>query len=137
MPPIYVDLEQTKRRIALLKRYEQKYPLREGEFICKHYNTCAASLPGYHEFRERTMSHVGHRFDLRLSDKPRRVVIVGQESGLTTRIATNASARSAASASASCCARPIGYVNHAAVWATVASVGAFDASLVPIFSAAR
>lgn len=27
------------------------------------------------------MSHVGHRFDLRLNDKPLRVVVVGQESG--------------------------------------------------------
>ncbi|OBB15860.1 hypothetical protein A5662_06465 [Mycobacteriaceae bacterium 1482268.1] len=81
MPPICVDLEQTQRRIALLRQYERRYLLREGEFICEHYSACAASVPAYHDFREGTMSHVGHGFDLRLGDKPLRVVVVGQESG--------------------------------------------------------
>jgi hypothetical protein len=51
-PPIYVDLEQTQRRIALLQQYVQHDLLSEGEFICDHYNACAASVPGYHDFRE-------------------------------------------------------------------------------------
>lgn len=80
-PPILVDLEQTQHRIARLRQYVDEYLLREGEFICEHYSACAASVPAYHDFREGTMSHVGHRFDLRRGDKPLRVVVVGQESG--------------------------------------------------------
>jgi hypothetical protein len=78
-PSIHVDLEQTQRRITQLRRYVEDNLLREGEFVCSHENACRASIDPFHVFREGTMSHVGHRFDLRIGDKPLRVVVVGQE----------------------------------------------------------
>ncbi|KGI69919.1 hypothetical protein MJO55_23600 [Mycolicibacterium rufum] len=81
-PPIYVDLQSTQDRISNLRRYVEENLLREGEFICPHLNSCQTSIRPGDGFREGTMSHVGHRFDLRVGDKPLRVVVVGQESGL-------------------------------------------------------
>ncbi|MGO9730296.1 hypothetical protein [Mycobacterium sp.] len=53
--------------------------LREGKFRCSHYKACEASKRPGDVFLEGTMSHVGRRFDLRLGNKPLRIVVVGQE----------------------------------------------------------
>jgi hypothetical protein len=53
--------------------------LKGNRFICPHRTACKASIPSQHSFLAGTMSHVGKRYDLRLGDKPLRVVVVGQE----------------------------------------------------------
>jgi hypothetical protein len=78
-PPIRVDLEGTRRRFAELQRYVECSLLREGKFICSHYDECLASKRIDHDFLEGTMSAVGRCFDLLRGDKPLRVVVVGQE----------------------------------------------------------
>lgn len=78
-PTIHVYPARTRRRFAELQRYVEDKLLREGKFICGHYEACEASKRASHDFLEGTMSHVGRRFDLRRGDKPLRVVVVGQE----------------------------------------------------------
>jgi len=82
--PITVDLPATRRRIAKLSRYVDDNLLRDDKFICASRTGCRRSLKPGQVFRAGTMSHVGRRFDLRLGDKPLRIVVVGQEAKDTT-----------------------------------------------------
>jgi hypothetical protein len=77
--PITVDLPATRRRIAGLSRYVEDHLLRQNTFICGSCSSCRRSREPGHVFRTGTMGHVGHQFDLRMGDKPLRVVVVGQE----------------------------------------------------------
>jgi len=79
MPPITVDLPATRRRIAKLSRYVEANLLQDNRFICGTCTACRNSRRAGDVFRAGTMGHVGKRFDLRLGDKPLRVVVVGQE----------------------------------------------------------
>lgn len=85
--PIYVDLPRTRRRIARLGEYVEANLLRNGRFICPHRTECQSSaLARKHIFLPGTMSHVGRRYDLRLGDKPLRIVVVGQEAAPKTHL---------------------------------------------------
>ncbi len=79
---ITVDTVATRGRIARLRRYVQKSLLKDDAFLCGQLDACRASAKPHHQFREGTMSHVGHRYDLTLDGKALRVMVVGQESGL-------------------------------------------------------
>lgn len=81
--PISVDLGATRRRVRRLRRYVERGLLDQGEFLCPHFDACRASIAAGDQFREGTMSHVGRRFDLVRDGEPLRVVVVGQESGLS------------------------------------------------------
>ena len=78
-PSIYVDLPRSRRRVHRLRANVEAKLLRSGGFICPHYSACESSVTAPHDFLPGTMSHVGRRYDLRLGDKPVRVVVVGQE----------------------------------------------------------
>ena len=77
--PTYVDLSRTRRRVQRLRTNVEAKLLRSAEFTCPHYSACSSSVKEHHDFLAGTMSHVGRRYDLRLGEKPLRVVIVGQE----------------------------------------------------------
>jgi hypothetical protein len=79
---IEVDVAGTERRIRALRRYVNSRLLSADDtFICPHRDACRGSIATSDVFREGTMSHVGHRFDLQRDGRPLRVVVVGQESG--------------------------------------------------------
>lgn len=80
--PIFVDMPGTRRRVARLRRYVKGTLLDGNEFRCPHEDACRRSTKRGYQFREETMSHVGRRFDMFLGEKPLRVMVVGQESGL-------------------------------------------------------
>jgi len=78
---IEVDLGATRRRIKRLRRYVAANLLKDRSFLCPYRRECRRSLSDADVFRPATMSHVGHRFDLRLDGRDLRIVVVGQESG--------------------------------------------------------
>jgi hypothetical protein len=78
--PINVDLAATEDRRRRLQKFADDVFFRGNEFVCPHLDQCRGSRRPGDVFFEGTMSHVGRRFDLRLGDKPLRVVVVGQES---------------------------------------------------------
>ena len=80
-PVVVVDLSATRNRIRRLRRYVDSNLLNQDGFICAAQEECRSSCRPGDAFREGTMSHVGHRFDLRLGGRPLRIVVVGQESG--------------------------------------------------------
>ena len=78
---ISVDVAGSRRRRQRLKQYTKR-ALLDDEFLCPHFEFCRGSIQPGHQFREGTMSHVGHRYALVRNGKPLRVMVVGQESGL-------------------------------------------------------
>lgn len=77
-----VDTPATRRRLARLGRYVDTNLLRGNTFVCRGLCQCKGSIALGDDYREGVMSHVGKRFDLFLGDRPLRIVVVGQESGL-------------------------------------------------------
>ena len=78
---ISVDVAGSRRRRQHLKQYTKR-TLLDDEFLCPHFESCRGSILPGHQFREGTMSHIGHRYELVRNGKPLRVMVVGQESGL-------------------------------------------------------
>src|SRR4051812_9461475 len=79
---IEVDLRAARNRINRLRKYVTSTLLNQDGFICTAQERCRSSCRPGDGFREGTMSHVGRRFDLSVDNKPLRIVVVGQESGL-------------------------------------------------------
>ena len=79
---IEADPLATRRRITRLRKYVERTLLTdEQRFVCEWHRECKSSVPGY-EFRPGTMSHIGRHYDLYRGDRPLRIMVVGQESGL-------------------------------------------------------
>jgi hypothetical protein len=85
-PPVYVDLARTRRRVHRLQTNVEAKLLDGKRFICPHHTSCKSSIGSPHSFLAGTMSHVGKRYDLRLGDKPLRVVVLGQEAPYMTMV---------------------------------------------------
>ena len=69
----------TERRQTELNQYYACEVMRDGSFLCKHYETCRESHCG--PFFEGQVHYVGGHFDAAVNRVPMRVVIVGQEYG--------------------------------------------------------
>ncbi len=74
------DPHKTQERIARLDDYIRENLLSDGTFICDSFDQCRASRCGF-PFYEGQMSHVGKHYDLEVSGRPTRIVVVGQEYG--------------------------------------------------------
>lgn len=73
------DRVATARRIAALRAYMDANALGPAGFCCASYEACRNSIREGDRFFEGQLSHVGHHYDLRLDQRPLRVVVVGQE----------------------------------------------------------
>lgn len=82
-PVIEVDVTASQARRRRLHRYVASNLLSDGQFLCPSHDACRASRRDGDDFREGTMSHLGRRFDLTRDGRPLRIVVVGQESGLS------------------------------------------------------
>lgn len=80
--PITLDVAATRRRRGRLARYVTTSLLDGQGFRCPHFEECKGSRQPGDDFREGIMSHVGRRYDLTRGDRPLRIMVVGQESGL-------------------------------------------------------
>ena len=69
----------TDRRIDALRTYMDANVLGPAGFCCASYDACRNSIREGDRFFEGQLSHVGHRYDLQLNQRPLRVVVVGQE----------------------------------------------------------
>ncbi|WP_445257353.1 hypothetical protein [Nocardioides aurantiacus] len=78
---VSINVAGSRRRRQRLEQYTEQ-TLLDDEFLCPHFESCRDSIQPGHQFREGTMSHVGHRYELVRNGKPLRVMVVGQESGL-------------------------------------------------------
>jgi uracil-DNA glycosylase len=79
------DEAKTRARLKKLKEYMNSNVLKGKKFNCPHKRECKIA----HEkrfgkkgiFAKGQLHHIGHKYDLRINNKPIRIMIVGQEFG--------------------------------------------------------
>lgn len=69
----------TETFVKKLECYMQKNVLADNKFICAYRRECKKSHSGI--FYEGQLHHVGKNYDLKINDKPFRIMVVGQEYG--------------------------------------------------------
>lgn len=78
-----VDRESNRQRIHELRRYMSRNVMRDKNFVCASWTQCEGSIGRNCSFKEGQLSHVGNHYDLSRQATGLRVVVVGQEVGLT------------------------------------------------------
>jgi hypothetical protein len=68
----------------MLEHYMRANVLNGAEFCCPHYKECRGSRKDF-PYYEGQLSHVGRHYDLEVSGRPMRIVVVGQEYGTGER----------------------------------------------------
>jgi len=76
---IKVNDLSTKKYISNIKKYLKSNVLNNDKFICCHYRECKKSRPN--NFFEGQSYHIGNSYDLKINNKPFRIMVVGQELG--------------------------------------------------------
>jgi hypothetical protein len=82
-PNLRSDPAATALRLRALGNYMEAGVLGPQGFCCPSYQACLGSIPTKDRFYEGQLSHVGRHFDLKLDERPLRIVVVGQEYGGT------------------------------------------------------
>jgi hypothetical protein len=77
------DLEKRNKRYRTLDRYFKDNILNDSGFICPHFQECKSSFSG--DYYEGQLHYIGKYYDLRLNNKPFRIVVVGKEYGYNYR----------------------------------------------------
>ena len=73
------NLERRNKRYRTLDRYFKDNVLNDSGFICPYSQECKSSFSG--DFYEGQLHYIGKYYDLRLNNKPFRIVVVGKEYG--------------------------------------------------------
>lgn len=73
------DPDATARRLEDLRTYMDANVLGPTGFCCATAEACRSSIRAGDRFFEGQLSHVGHHYDLFLSGRPLRIMVVGQE----------------------------------------------------------
>jgi len=77
------DLEKRDKRYRTLDRYFKDNVLNDSGFICPNFQECKSSFSG--DFYEGQLHYIGKYYDLKLNNKPFRIVVVGKEYGYDYR----------------------------------------------------
>lgn len=82
---LLADTAATERKIEALSRYTDEHVLGPSGFCCASFAACRGSTRDDDRFFEGQLSYVGHHYDMYLDERPLRVVVVGQEYGMSRR----------------------------------------------------
>jgi len=80
---ISFDLKKRNRRYRTLEKYFNENVLNGSDFLCKNFEECKYSFSG--NFYEGQLHYIGKYYDLKLNNKPFRIVFVGKEYGYNYR----------------------------------------------------
>lgn len=81
MPRTLTWEEDTSARTrASLENYYRQHVLREDHFLCPFAQPCKTSVPGM-DFYEGQLSHVGRRYELKVENRPLRILVIAMSYG--------------------------------------------------------
>jgi hypothetical protein len=72
---LFSNQDVTERRYQELRSYYERSVLKNGELKCKHKFTCRDSCKVC--FSKASLPHIGRHYDMQISDKPQRLVVIG------------------------------------------------------------